>query len=48
MLTHEQLMKMTDEEIIRYILELTGYNEIISVVNETLESDKLESDKVVE
>jgi hypothetical protein len=41
-------MKMTDEEIIRYILELTGYNEIISVVNETLESDKLESDKVVE
>ncbi len=42
MLTHEQLSKISDEEIIRYILELTGYNDIIYVVNKTLEEDFVE------
>jgi hypothetical protein len=32
-------MKMSEEEIIRYILELTGYNDIICIVNETLEQE---------
>jgi hypothetical protein len=39
MLIHDDLMKMSDEEIIRYILEVTGYNDIIFIVNETLEKD---------
>ncbi len=39
MFTHEQLSKMSNEEIIRYILEVTGYNDIIYVVNKTLEKD---------
>jgi hypothetical protein len=37
MLTTEELMNMPDEEIIRYILKLTGYNDIIYVVDQTLE-----------
>jgi hypothetical protein len=39
MFTHDQLSNMSDEQIIRYILELTGYNDIIYVVNKTLEED---------
>jgi len=39
MLTHTELSKMTEEEIIRYILELTGYNDIIFTVNEILEKN---------
>lgn len=32
MLTHDQLMEMSDEDILRYILTVTGYNDIICVV----------------
>jgi hypothetical protein len=39
MLTHDELMKMSEEEIIRYILEVTGYNDIIFTINETLEKE---------
>lgn len=39
MLTHYELMNISDEEIIRYILELSGYNDIIYVINKTLEAE---------
>jgi len=38
MLTRDELFTMDDDEIIRYILELTGYNDIIFTVNEILEN----------
>jgi len=39
MFTYEELLQMSDDEIIKYILELTGYNDIIYVVNKTLEEE---------
>jgi len=42
MLTHDELMKMSNEEIIRYILGVTGYNDIIFIINETLEKEYVE------
>jgi len=39
MLTYKQLSEMSNDQIILYILELTGYNDIIYVVNKTLEED---------
>lgn len=39
MYTHDELMKMSDEEIIKYILELSGYNDIIFTINKTLEKE---------
>jgi hypothetical protein len=32
MLTEEELRELSDREIIKYIIEFTGYNEITSVV----------------
>jgi hypothetical protein len=37
MFTHEELIKMSNEEIIRYILEVTGYNDIIYTIHKSLE-----------
>ncbi len=37
--THEDLLKMSEEQIIRYILDLSGYNDIIYVMNKTLEEE---------
>jgi hypothetical protein len=37
-LTREQLMEMSDDDIIRYILTLTGYNDIIHIVQSEAES----------
>jgi len=37
LLTYDELLELTDDNIIRYILELTGYNDIIYEVNRALE-----------
>lgn len=36
MLTIQQLMQLSDEDIIRYIIELSGYNDIIHVINQEM------------
>lgn len=40
MYTDEILLKMSDEEIIRYILELSGYNDIIYTINKLMEPEQ--------
>lgn len=40
MLTYSELSNMSDEEIIRYILETIGYNDIIYTVNEILQKEE--------
>jgi hypothetical protein len=37
MLTRVQLLQMNEDKVIRYILELSGYNDIINIVHENLE-----------
>jgi len=39
-LTEEKLSKMTNEDILKYIISLSGYNEIINVVYKDLNNLK--------
>jgi len=41
LLTNEELLKMTNEQIIRYILGLTGYNDIIYIIHKTLDEETM-------
>jgi len=34
MLSEKELMKMSEEEIIRYIVSLSGYNDIFLIANQ--------------